>query len=126
MDEQMDLSASGAADKATETDLAVAQFQRDLTHILLPVPDEDHPSTGPRLQLGEDFLQFKPTAPISALAALIREGNQLQAMKDYVILTLEDTSVPTFLKYENRITIEGLGEIISTLGEGYTGFPDQS
>lgn len=119
-----DLSKQATTDLHQES--VGKQFERDLSHILMPVPDEDHPSKGPKITLAGKTLQFKPTAPIDALAALVSETNQLEAMRNYVLLALEEESRPVFNEFVNRIDLKGLGEIISTLGEGFTNFQGQS
>lgn len=125
-DDQIDLSAADNKGETPTNAAKHAQFKRDLSHLLMEESDPADPKRvpiGPVLTLGKYELTFKPKAPVDALAHLIQGG--LEGMRNYVLLCIEgDPS--DFLAVQSRIDIDGLGEIITNLGEGYTSFPAKS
>lgn len=124
MDEVIDLAAQTDAGNSPKVEAQNAQFVRDLSHILIPETEEGKQAVGPLITLGSYKLQFKERAPVNALGHLIEGG--LEGMRKYVLLTLEEGSRADFEAVQNRIDIDGLGEILNTLGEGYTSFPAKS
>lgn len=124
-DEVIDLSASvGEAVASAKVEAVNSQFVRDLSHILIPETEEGEQPKGPRITIGTFNLQFKERAPVNALGHLIEGG--LEGMRKYIGLSLEDSSKPDFESVQSRIDIDGLGEILNALGEGYTSFPAKS
>lgn len=122
-DEVIDLSAP-AQDDGTKLEVKNAQFVRDLSHILIPETEEGETPVGPLIVLGPYNLQFKERAPVNALGHLIEGG--LEGMRKYILGSLEDSAKPDFEKVQDRIDIDGLGEILNALGEGYTNFQEKS
>lgn len=122
-DEVIDLSAP-TEDGDKKLEAQNAQFVRDLSHILIPETEEGTDARGPLIVIGPYKLQFKVEAPVNALAHLIEGG--LDGMRQYVQLTLESASKADFETVEGKIGVNGLGEILNALGEGYTSFPAQS
>ena len=107
-------------DITTEGEVALGQFKRNLTHILIGS------GKGPELTIGETVLSFKAKAPVKALAALVSNDNKVDGMKQYILLALKKGQEEAFEAVLDDIDIEGLGEILEALGEGYTSFPEAS
>lgn len=123
-DEQIDLAASSETANP-KSEVKLVQFRKDLTHVLMHQTGEGEKAAGPLIVLGTYELQFKERAPLSALAELINGG--LEGMRNYVLLSLENEDSRTdFASIQNLIDIDGLGEIINALGEGYSSFPEKS
>lgn len=124
-DEVIDLSAPvGETATTAKTEAVNGQFVRDLSHILIPETEEGDAPKGPLITIGDFKLQFKERAPVNALGHLIEGG--LEGMRKYIGLSLEEGAKPDFEAVQNRIDIDGLGEILNALGEGYTSFPAKS
>ena len=124
-DDIMDLSAP--TDDADEKKSAVilGQFKRDLSHILIHATADGEQPKGPLITVGSYSLQFKEKAPLAALVKLIDADNQVNAMRNYVLLCLEGDPAQ-FEALLGEIDVDGLGEIMNALGEGYTSFPSPS
>lgn len=110
-----------ATDKTKESDVVLEQFKRNLDHIQI-----DHKAIGPEITVGKTVLKFKAKPPVSALGALIGSENRVQGMEDYIRKTLVAGQEEAFEALLDEIDIEGLGEILNVLGEGYTSFPATS
>lgn len=111
--------------KVAQADHQTDQFRRDLSHILIQAAANDDSPAGPVIQVGIYELRFKAKAPVSALIALIRGEDRIEAMTTYLRQCLEsDTGAIEELL--SLTDIEGLSEIIGALGEAYTGFPATS
>lgn len=112
--------AESEARKKAEADVTLAQFKRNLDHILINTDE-----VGPEITIGLDVFTFKPKAPVSALAALIGEENRVDGMRKYLLGSLLPGQDEKFEELLNKIDIDGLGEILNVLGEGYTSFPEK-
>lgn len=108
-------------DKTKENEITFEQFKRNLDHIQI-----DHEKQGPEITVGNTVLTFKAKPPVSALGALIGNENRVEGMIQYISKTLVPGQLPEFNALLDDIDIEGLSEILSALGEGYTSFPDKS
>lgn len=106
----------------SESKVVQEQFRRNLDHILIGSGNK----TGPELTIGDTVLRFRAKAPVKALAALISDDNRVQGMITYILGVLEPGQEEAFMALLDSIDIEGLGEILEKLAEGYTSFPDQS
>ena len=119
-DEVIDLSAPAGEDPKTTVQLA--QFKRDLSHILIK---SDSAHMGPEITIGPYTLQFKEKVPVAALAELVGNDDRVAGMRQYIKLSLVGDPTP-FDEVLTQIDLEGLGEILEALGEGYTSFPAKS
>lgn len=108
-------------DKAKENEVVLDQFKRNLDHIQI-----DHELTGPEITVGNTVLVFKAKPPVSALGALIGNENRVEGMIQYISKTLVPGQLADFNALLDEIDIEGLSEILTVLGEGYTSFPEKS
>lgn len=110
-------------DKEAKKENAVVQdqFVRNLSHILISTDEK-----GPEITIGLDVFTFKPHAPVSALAALIGDDNRIEGMRKYLLGALTPGQEEKFAALLDKIDIDGLGEILNVLGEGYTSFPEKS
>lgn len=123
-DDNIDLSAPQAEAVAAEKkEVKLKQFSRDLSHILIHETEPGAEAAGPLLTIGTYQLQFKEATTVEALARLVQGG--IDGMRDYVLLSLEGDPAD-FESLLGKITIDGLGEIINALGEGYSSFPAKS
>lgn len=113
--------ATTDATKEKESAVALEQFKRNLDHIKI-----DKTEVGPEITIGDTVLRFKPKAPVSALSSLIGSENRVEGMSTYILKTLEPGQEDAFVALLDEIDIEGLGEILNALGEGYTSFPEKS
>lgn len=109
------------ANTKTENEVVLEQFKRNLDHIQL-----DHELAGPEITIGNTVLVFKVKPPVSALGALIGNDNRVEGMIQYISKTLVSGQLAEFNALLDDIDIEGLSEILSTLSEGYTSFPEKS
>lgn len=105
----------------SESKVVQDQFRRNLDHILIGSGD-----IGPELTIGDTVLRFKSKAPVKALAALIGDDNRVQGMITYILGVLQPGQEEAFTTLLDSIDVEGLGEILEKLAEGYTSFPAQS
>lgn len=108
------------ANTEKETEVISDQFKRNLDHIRIG------DAKGPELTIGDITLQFRRKAPVKALAALIGNDNRVDGMTEYIKRVLVKGQDEEFDALLEDIDIDGLGEILSALGEGYTSFPAQS
>lgn len=106
--------------KAKESEAVLAQFKRNLDHILINTDQ-----LGPEITIGLDVFTFKAKAPVSALAALIGNENHVEGMRKYLLGALTPGQDEKFEELLKKIDIDGLGEILNALGEGYTSFPEK-
>lgn len=121
--------ADDAIIKAKETEAVLGQFKRNLTHILISEQKEKgKPKKGPELTFGKIKLNFKVKPPVAALAHLIGDDNRVDGMRNYILGALVEGQAQEdlFTTLLNDIDIDGLGEILNALGEGYTSFPEKS
>ena len=109
-----------ANDKTAESEVILAQFKRNLNHILIGTV------AGPEITIGDTVLTFKAKAPVTALAKLVGTDNRVEGMIEYIKLTLVPGQEEVFGALLDQIDIEGLAEILNVLGEGYTSFPEKS
>ena len=107
-------------DKAKESEVVLDQYKKNLTHILIGQ------EKGPEITIGETVLTFRKKAPVKALAALIGNENRVDGMEQYIQRALVKGQEEAFEALLDDIDVEGLGEILNALGEGYTSFPAQS
>lgn len=107
--------------KKTQDEAVLEQFKRNLDHIQI-----DHNQAGPEITVGKTVLTFKAKPPVSALGALIGNENRVEGMIQYISKTLVPGQLDAFGDLLDEIDIEGLSEILTALGEGYTSFPEQS
>lgn len=121
-DEVIDLAATTT--DTVKVEATTTQFKRDLSHILIHEAEGEEAQAGPLITIGKYNLQFKEKAPVNALGHLIEGG--LEGMRKYILMSLVDSAKPDFEEVQNHIDIDGLGEILNALGEGYTSFPAQS
>lgn len=112
--------AENEAKKEKESAVVQEQFQRNLSHILINTDEK-----GPEITIGLDVFTFKPKAPVTALAALIGDDNRIEGMRKYLLGALIPGQEEKFEGLLSKIDIDGLGEILNVLGEGYTSFPDK-
>lgn len=124
-DKKIDLSEPTTEQEDAKAEAVLGQFKRDLSHLIIHATEKDQKPKGPLIVVGPYNLQFKEKAPLSALIKLINSDNQISAMREYVELCLEGDPLP-FIELLDNIDIEGLGEIVGALGEGYTSFPAKS
>lgn len=108
-------------EKVKENAAVQEQFKRNLSHILINTD-----AKGPEITIGPDVFTFRIKAPVSALAALIGDDNRVEGMKQYLLGALTPGQEDAFKELLNKIDIDGLGEILNVLGEGYTSFPEKS
>lgn len=107
--------------KEKEGEVVLEQFRRNLDHILIKTD-----VLGPELTIGSTKLQFKASAPVSALASLIGDENRVEGMRKYLLGALVAGQEEAFTLLLDSIDIDGLGEILNVLGEAYTSFPAKS
>lgn len=110
-----------AEENPQEQEAVFEQFKRNLSHIQI-----DQEKVGPEITVGNTVLQFKAKPPVSALGALIGNENRVQGMVEYIQRTLVPGQNAEFAALLDEIDIEGLSEILTALGEGYTSFPEKS
>lgn len=110
------------ADKdTTEETVVLEQFKRNLDHIQI-----DTKKLGPEITVGPYVLRFKARPPVTALGTLVANENRVDGMTGYISKCLLDGQQEQFEELLEQIDIEGLGEILNILGEGYTSFPEKS
>lgn len=108
------------AKKEAEGAVITEQFKRNLDHILIGS------AGGPEITIGDTVLTFRKKAPVTALAILVGEENRVEGMKGYIRKALLKGQEEAFEELLDDVDIDGLGEILAALGEGYTSFPAQS
>lgn len=108
-----------ADDREKEGEVVLAQFKRNLSHIL------GTGVKGPEITVGDTVLTFKAKAPVTALADLIGNENRVNGMKAYIRQTLVPGQEEAFESLLELIDIEGLSEILNVLSEGYSSFPEK-
>ncbi len=104
-----------------ENAVATEQFKRNLDHILIKTD-----VVGPEITIGETVLQFRTKASVRALAALVGNDNKITGMQEYIRKALLPGQDAAFEDILDNVDIQGLSEILNTLSEAYTSFPDQS
>lgn len=109
------------ADKTQESKIVQEQFRRTLDHIII-----DASKVGPEITIGETTLQFKSKAPVRALAVLVGNPNRVEGMIDYLKMCLVKGQEEEFDAVLDDVDVDGLGEILSAVGEGYTSFQNPS
>jgi hypothetical protein len=94
---------------------------RDFSHILV-----DDGVDGPSITIGDSTVRFKSKQPLGAVIMLIDEsvvGNALTRSQDYLRASVLPEDTGALESAFNKITAEGLGEIVEWLAQAYTGFP---
>jgi hypothetical protein len=108
-------------DKTQENEVTLAQFKRNLSHVLIS-KDE----VGPELTLGDTVLTFKAKSPVDSLVDLVGMENRVAGMTSYIRKALKPGQDEAFSDILGNIDMEGLVEIVNALSEAYTSFPDKS
>lgn len=107
--------------KEREDDAVLEQFKRNLDHIQI-----NPKLLGPELTIGDLVLKFKNKVPVKALSKLVDSDNRVKGMSEYIGKALVEGQEEELDLLLDRVDIEGLAEILNTLGEAYTSFQGKS
>jgi hypothetical protein len=96
---------------------------RDFSHILIG------DGVGPSITIGDTTVRFREKQALAAVVQLIDETtttNALTRSKDYLRLSVLAEDAEALESVFDRITAEGLSEVVEWVAQAYTGFPTET
>jgi hypothetical protein len=110
--EVLDLSA----EDTTKQTQALQALERNFSHMLIS-SQEAEGKTGPKITFGDKVLTFRPAIPSTAMTELLGNDNKIEGLRNYVRLSLQPESRPTFEELQDDLPLDALNMIVETISE---------